>query len=541
MPRTATAPVHGGMNTGSLLRRRTRELLRASAAVLAAGLAGCRSGGGDPSISARDLRAHVEALTSARMQGRLAGTAGYDSAAAYAAAVLQAARVEGAGIAGGGAGRGRYFQPIPMVLMRIGPAAALELRNGRGTSLLPHGRRTFLLLEPGEHPRSTPARPPVFVGNGIHAPEYGVDDFAGLDLSGRAVLLTAFPPRGADLARLPPPVARMYGDPTAAQRRRLTDVVGRGAAAILLLPDRWVADEWDAVTARQQQLSYRTAEPLPGSTPAPPLPVAMLHADVVDRLFLGRGYHPISHAGSYRTFALDDIALRLRLDVRPDPFSTANVVAVVPGRDRSLRDEYVVVAAQLDGEGAEGERVLPGARQAAACAALLEAAAAVAANPPRRSVLFALFAAEAGGRWGSRYFLAHPPITRGGRIVAALTVGRVGEGLGADEVTQAYAVGPLLSVAGRVASDGPRHELDVHDAAGHPGAFRGTSAESFQQARVPALLLTAGGAASSSTSHDNVKAIDWHHLLQATRRLHALTVEAANARSLVDSGSRPRT
>lgn len=509
-------------------------LLRASTALVAAGLTACRSGrGGDPSITVRELRAHVEALAAERLRGRLAGTPGYDSAAAYAARALERAGVDAVGAGGG---RARYYQAIRMVRQRIGTATRLEIRAGGSTSPVPHGPSTFLLLAAGNGGGAMASLPPVFVGNGLHAPEYGVDDLAGLDLTGRVALVTALPPRAADLARLPAPVAGMYATPGSAQRRRFGDVVQGGAAAILLVPDRWLMDEWDIVSAKQRQLYYHAADPLPGAEPEPPIPMALLHADLVDRFFVDRGYHPISHAGRYHTFTLNDIAVRLVLDVQSDSFTAANVVGVVRGRDRSLRDEYIVVAAQLDGEGKEGELVLAGAQDAAACAALLEAAAATAVSPPRRSVLFVLFTAEAGGRWGSRSFLAHP-LAAHGRMVAAIDVGHVGEAIEGRDGIVAYAASPLLPIVRSIAAAGPHDGLDVHDARSHAGAFKGSSAASFDEARLPIVFLTAHALPEASALRDDLKHVDWHRLRDATYLLHALIVEMADARRpLADAG-----
>ncbi len=501
-----------------------RALLRASVALLTVGLAACRAGhGGDASITVRELRAHVEALTSERLRGRLAGTPGYDSAAAYAARAFERAELAPPGA---GSGRGRYYQAIRMVRQRIGAGTALELRAGGSVSRVPYGPRTFLLLGGGDGARAMAMRSPVFVGAGLHAPELGVDDLAGLDLAGRAALVNALPPRGAELSRLPDAVARLYANPGAAQRRRFGDLVQSGAAAILLLPDRWLVDEWEMVSAKQRQLYYHTAEPLPGAEPDLPIPLAMLHADLVDRLFVDQGYHPISHAGRYHTFTLDDIDLRLIVDARPDSFRAANVVGIVRGRDRSLRDEFIVVGAQLDGEGVEGERALPGAQNAAACAALLEAAAATAIRPPRRSVVFVLFAAEAGGRWGSRYFLSRP-LGRG-RMVAAIDIGHVGAARGEGDGVVAYASRELVPIARAVAAQAPHDALDVHDALSHPGAFKGSAAASFEEARVPVILMAPPS--TPYATHDDLKHIDWQRLRNATNLLHALIVETGDAR-----------
>ena len=489
--------------------------------------AGACAGLDDRLPAGRDeLRAHIELLASDRLEGRLPGTPGYDAAAAYVARTLARACVRpGARDARGAA---TWYQPLAMVRQRVGPGTVVELRTDGKLARLPHGQRTFLLLAAGRAAPAAALRPPVFVGNAVHAPAYGLDDFAGLDLSGRPVLVTAFPPRAAELARAPAPVRAAYADPKAAQMRRLRDIGAARASTILLLPDRWLADEWDELSAERRRLDYEPVERPPSADSLPPIPVAMLHADLVDRLFVGRGYHPISHAGRYHTFELSDVALRLLVDIRREPFATANVVGLVPGRDRVLRREYVVVSARLDGQGREGERILRDAGDAAACAALLRVARGVAAHPPRRSVLIVLFTAEQPGRWGSRHFLAHlpPPISRRD-IVAAIDVGALAGAGPKTPGIQVLAAPALLDVARAARAD----RVTPRRSGMGPDSFQGTTAAAFDEAGVPALRL-ADGPPGPTLGDDDASGIDLRRLDAAARVLARLIERTANARTL---------
>jgi hypothetical protein len=555
------------VEAGTRARRRVWSCC-ACVALLAAGAAACGSSwNGDPAIREDELRAHVAVLAAPRLEGRMPGTAGYDEAAAYARDVLERAGVEPGWLArqdagspdpdepddldapqapghpatGTGPGTPDYFQTLSMVRNRVGPGTVLELRSDRsprpdrtgrperGLERLPHGRRTFLFLAAGNDGTGMPqARPPVFVGRALHDPEDGVDDLAGLDLRGRAVLLTASPPDSAELAGLPAHLRTLYGDRRSAQLRRLRDVVARGAAALLLLPDRWLVDDWDEVSARERRLDYAPVERYTGRAPGTPVPAAILHADLVDRLFLGRGYHPISHAGRYHTFELDDISLRLVLDIRREPFTTANVIGLVPGRDASLRHEYVLVSAPLDGEGRDGDRVFNGPGRAAACAALLEAAAAIAHDPPRRSVLFVLLTAEAGGRWGSSHLRAHPPVPADD-LVAAIHVERVGAERPHDGDIEAFAAARLVELARGVRVGGRPGRLSVRGVSELPDAFAGTAAETFDRAGIPSVLLTDGELPEHPARGAGAADVDVPRLRAATRLLRALVVEVADA------------
>jgi hypothetical protein len=496
---------------------------RASVAILLAGAlaSGC-GGGGDTARSAR-LSVDVETLCAQGGQGQVSAGAPYDSAAAYAArsfadAGLAPAVTDSAGVSG-------FIQLVPLVRNLVGDKTTMELRVGRKAKKLPEGRRTFLLLAPGDAGRTMEALAPVFVGNALHAPEYGVDDFAGLDLSGRGVLVTAAPPDTEVLARYPEAVRKMYADPGEAQSRRMRDIVERGAAAILLLPDRWLVDEWDAVSTLGSRPAYRPTEPYPGHVLRSPLPVALLHADLVDWLFLGRAYHPISHVGHYRTFELDGVTLRLDVDALREPLVTANVVGLVPGSDRSLGNEYVVVSATLDGSDRGEDGSL--SWDASACAAVFEVARMIREKPPKRSVLFVVFVGEEGGIWGSLHLLAHPPVPPEA-IVTSIHIG-TGEVPGRQSLSlQAIASPPTL--AREIKAAARREEVDLRAVSDEVAPFKGTPSEIFIDAGIPSLLVTMGN--DRRTGPSCTEPMAPRCMREAAGMLRALVEEAANAKRL---------
>jgi hypothetical protein len=518
-----TGPEIGGapVRRGPLVPGAQRALV---AILLAGALASGCGRGDDAARSEERLSTDVEALCAQKGEERVSSGALYDSAAAYAARGLEDAGL--VPVVMDSEGAPGFIQPVPLVRNLVGDDTWMELTIGRKTKRLPEGRRTFLLLAPGEADRVMEARPPVFVGNALRAPEYGVDDFAGLDLEGRGVLVTATPPDSEALARYPEPVRDMYRDPGEAQSRRMRDIVERGAAAILLLPDRWMVDEWDVVSTLGSRPVYRPTEPYPGHVLRSPVPVALLHADLVDRLFLGRAYHPISHVGRYRTFELQDLTLRLDIDARREPLVTANVVGVVPGSDRSLRDEYVVVSAQLDGGESDDNGGLA-SWDAPACATVLEAARMIARKPPKRSVLFVVFIGEEGGIWGSLHLLSHPPVPREA-IFASVHIG-TGEVSGTDVLSlQVLASPPAL--AREIKNTAERGEVDLRAISEEIGPFRGTPSEIFVDAGIPSVLVTMGNEwQTQAACRDRLEA---GCLLEAARKLRALIDETANARKL---------
>ena len=504
----------------------TRALRWVTAAVVA-GAGGCGHGGDDHSaITPEELAAHVEALGSEGEEEASAPGSRYDVAAAYVARTLELARVTpGVQEPEGHPG---FLQPVPLIRNLVGDGSMLEVTTARGTKRVPEGRRTFLLIAPGKAGQAVPSRPPVFVGNGIHAPEHGVDDLAGLDLAGRPVLMTATPPDPKALAAMPDEVRSLYSDSDAAQYRRMSDLIDRGAAFVLLVPERWLLDEWDAMSAMRRRLDYAPVEQYGGQILQSPIPIVLIHADLVDWLFIGRSYHPISHVGTYGSFEIDGFSIGLEIDVRREPRVTANVLGVVPGDDRTLRDEYVIVSAQLDGASSDDKSVA--VEDAAACAALLEVAGAIARERPRRSVLLVFSIVEGGGAWGSLHLMAHLPVPREA-VAAAIHVKRVGHPDAPFQTLEAMAAPPAL--AKEVEGAARRGRLEVTTSSRGVGAFKGTPAEVFLLAGIPSMLVTIREPAMADADEDDDAGSSG--LIEATHLLRLLVAETANARSLAEA------
>jgi hypothetical protein len=168
-------------------------------------------------------------------------------------------------------------------------------------------------------------------------------------------------------------------------------------------------------------------------------------AAFIARRFRALGLQPIVRRDDPACRAAADCAPEYlqRFDARPGfhavggtmALATANVVALLPGRDPALRDEYVVIGAHHDhlGRGVMGALdagagavIRNGADDnASGTAGVLELARLLARRPPARSVLFVTFSGEELGLLGSQYFVAHAPVPVD-RMVAMLNFDMIG-------------------------------------------------------------------------------------------------------------------
>lgn len=374
----------------------------------------------------RRIAEDVRTLADDRFEGREAGTRGYDLAADYVAKRFAAIGLAPAG------DDGTFFQRVPLLkATREADGAALVIkRNGREIAL--RFRDQFLPgqdFDAAEHDLEAPA---VFVGQGVHAPELGHDDFAGLDLHGRIAIVFGGAPAtfGND--------QRAFHSST---REKLRLLAERGAVGVVFVntPNDEADTPWARTADNWQRPAMRLRGPDGKSLGTFPQlrGMAVVNASAADLLFAdgprtAAQLFSAADAGTLKGFALPG-TLRLAARTKIEPVESRNVVAKLPGSDAALAAEHVAYTAHLDhlgigapvkGEDGKEDRICNGALDnALGVAILLETARALKAEPkaPKRSMLFIALTAEEKGLLGAEWFATHPTVPADG-LVADLNV-----------------------------------------------------------------------------------------------------------------------
>lgn len=448
-----------------------------------------------PDPTAAGIRAHMAFLSDDLMEGRATGSRGFDLAARYVAT-----RFEALGLKPAGTG-GSWYQPITFTeASPVIPAATLTLtRNGQDTVLKPAD--DFLPGTDYFAAKRTVTAPLVFVGFGVHAPELGYDDFAGVDLRGKiAVVVGGAPAHFASTAR-------------AHYSNRITkarELVARGAVGQLgmSLPEDLKRVPWERSVRQSWVPGMRWLQA--DGTPADAFPElqasASLGPSAMAPLFAGSPHTP-EEIYARLTSTKEQPARPLSFDlpgtatVHRETLSSKresmNVIAVLPGQDPALRDEYVVITAHLDhiGKGAaiNGDSIYNGALDnASGTAVMLEVARLLAESPQRRrrSVMFIALTGEEKGLLGSDYFARNPTVPAE-RIVANVNMDMPvflapGTGVvafGADHST----LGPVVAKAAK-----QEGVLLVPDEQPEEVLFVRSDQYSFVKAGIPALYLDNG-------------------------------------------------
>jgi len=374
--------------------------------------------------NAAELRADLFAFAADSFRGRETGTPDADRAAAWIARRLTALGVEPAGDSG-------YFHRVPMRRSTLkADSIVVTTPNGKRDWRLGQDFLMLTALGPGAPlPKLSVDADVVFASYGIVDAALGRDDYKGLDVKGKVVVIAGAVPAGVDSAK------RKAMQSPDALFSRLGGAIGRGPAAIVLL----VPDSIFQLAAGQ--FSGSPVELARGAAPdgaARPLPMV-----AVARLAAGSPLVPAAWPSSERSMALAGTRLVASVKQKSQSFNGYNVVGIVRGTDPALRNTYVAYGAHYDHIGIQpavnGDSIANGADDDGSGSMLqLSVARAFAQGPkPKRSVLFVWHVGEEKGLFGSDVFTSNPTVPLDS-IVAQLNADMVGRN-GDDSL---YIVGP---------------------------------------------------------------------------------------------------
>src|SRR5712691_9251942 len=432
------------------------------------------------------MDAHLRFLASDLLEGRAPATRGGRLAAEYIAAQFQALGLEPAGA------NGTYFQPVALVGMTPQPTLSWGKSGSTPESLA--YRDAFVAW--GERPEAdiSASGEVVFVGYGIRAPEWQWDDYKGVDLHGKVLLMLVNDPGLVDSTVFLGKILTYYGRWT----YKLEEAARQGAAgAIVIHTAESATYPWEVVRGSWSVEQFKLDQPHSPSiafagwvTEASARAAltkagAGLNLDSLTQAAARRDFHPVS------TGIIASVRIRSALR----RVESENVAARLPGRDPRLASQAVLITAHWDHKGigpaVRGDSIYNGAEDnASGVAAILGAAKALAQLPrAARSIVFVATTAEESGLLGSEAYVQRPLVPLG-QTAAVLNIDvanvrgatRDIGALGMDRST----LGPVFEAAARAESLTVESRPDVR------GSFFRSDHFPFARSGVPALSIKPG-------------------------------------------------
>ena len=360
-------------------------------------------------VDARHIREHVKFLSSDLLEGRGTGQRGGDIAAEYIATQFAQYGLQPAGE------NGSFLQPVPLVGVDTQPSSTFIFKTPTGDMPLKFAD-DYVVNNEKLTPVAEVHADVVFVGYGIQAPEYGWDDFKGVDVRGKVLLMLVNEPSSDDPKFFKGPALTYYGRWT----YKYEHGAKLGAVGVILIHRTDMASYgWEVVrNSNTGEVSFlRDGQPHPQAA-------GWIQLEVARKLFAANGLdlEQMFKAAQSRDFK--PVLLKTTLDAhivaKVRDVHSANVVAMLPGSDPRFRDQAIIYSAHYDHlgirPGQPGDNIYNGADDnATGCGILLELARAYAASgvKPKRSIIFASVTAEEQGLLGSAYLGLHPPVAAG--------------------------------------------------------------------------------------------------------------------------------
>jgi len=352
-------------------------------------------------LDARLLRAHLEFLADDALEGRAPGTRGGKAAAKYIATQFERLGLEPAGDSG------TYFQQVPIIALTPQPTLAVSGAAGQPYEW----KKDFVMWSMRNDSLVSAQGDVVFAGYGIVAPEYGWNDYAGLDAKGKIVVVLVNDPGLQDSTIFRGKILTYYGRWT----YKIEEAQRQGAAGILMVHTTESASyPWTTVLSGWVGPQVRLERP-PGSL----LVAGWLQQDAAVRLFTqgGQDLAALTVAAARKGFQPVPLKLQVAASVRSAirRSTTENVLGRWPGRGPEAH-ETVLIGGHYDhfgiGAPVNGDSIYNGAEDnASGTAGVLTTAEAFVRSGVHagRSIVFIGFAAEESGLLGSQALAASPP------------------------------------------------------------------------------------------------------------------------------------
>jgi hypothetical protein len=518
------------------MRRRTLALLllgsgcasatqtAPSPAVPSAGVQTATAG----AVTAEELRRDLYAFADDSMRGRETGTADAMRAARFLTDRLQRLGLEPAGDS-------LYVQHVPMQREVFGPNTSIVVEQDGRTRPVAIGAEVVPLLNLGAGvppTRLTADGELVFVGYGLTMP--GRDDFAGLSLQGKVVVVVNGAPAGADSAR------REQLEAQTAISERLGKILPQRPAAVIVLLTGKKGNELYEQTAPQLQrvVALRSNAPeMPESERV--IPMIMLGVPLKGSPLLPAGWPADDKAQVLRGRVLHAKVQQVKTSI-----VGYNVAAIVRGSDPALNRTLVAFGAHYDHIGVVppvgGDSIANGADDDGSGSMALLAIARVmqqAPEKPKRSMLFVWHIGEEKGLLGSSYFTDHPTVPIDS-IVAQINADMIGRN--ADSVL--YVVGPraapnqqsrrLGEIVDSVnAASSPRFSFNREwDSTSHPEhIYERSDHINYAKKGIPIVFFTSGLHDDYHKVSDEVSKVDFEKIARVARLMSEVGRAVANA------------
>jgi len=440
-------------------------------------------------ITEEFLFGHTRYLSHELLEGRGPGTRGDDLARYYIASQFEALGVEPGGP------DGSYFQSVPLIGMRIDRNTHLTVSRGNQRQIFLYND-DFMPFSGVLEPTVPVSGDMVFVGYGIQAPEFDWDDYKGMDMSDKILVMLNDDPGTVDTPDFFGGEARTYYGRWTYKYEIAAELGAAGAIIIHTTesagyPFSVVQSSWGG-----ENFELRVDDDVPQ------LPLKAWTSEYASREILemaGYTLRELIERAQSPDFEPVQLDLRASSTIRQTlrDIDTYNVLGLIPGGDPNYSDQAVVYTAHYDhfgiGEPVDGDSIYNGALDNAIGVSMMLSIANAFQNmpvPPHRSILFAAVGAEEFGLLGSEYYVRNPTFPHR-KIVACINTD--GANIWAPTRDIIFLGSERSTIGDVVEQIGDRRGMVIEgDPSPEQGYFYRSDHFSFAKAGIPAVSLRTG-------------------------------------------------
>ena len=361
------------------------------------------------------LLAHIKTLASDEFEGRSPGTKGEELSIKYISDQFRSIGLKP------GNPDGSYFQEVPLAGIKSEPKMVLAVA----------GKQPVELKYPDDFVASSARLQPeikvdnsdlVFVGYGVVAPEYGWDDYKGVDVRSKTILMLINDPAVPDPKDPSKLDDKMFKGKAMTYYGRWTykyEIAAQkgAAAAIIIHETEPAAYPWQVVRSSWAKENFELDNPNKNMDAV--LARSWITLDVAKKLSAdcGQDFDALKKSAITKDFRPVALNAKANIEIKQAlrSFKSHNVIGEFEGADPKLKDEYIIYTAHWDHLGRhpelQGDQIFNGAvDNASGDAAVIALASAFpkAGSPPRRSILFMCTTAEEAGLLGAKWYAEHP-------------------------------------------------------------------------------------------------------------------------------------
>lgn len=438
-------------------------------------------------INLADYTELLKTLASDQMEGRAPGTVGEERSIEY---IRQ--QFEAAGLKPGN--NGDWFQTVAMTVTEVSPDTTMQVEVGGKHHTFKFGDDMVVGTRTGEAQVKLDASQLVFVGYGVDAPEHNWNDYAGVDVKGKTVVMFVNDPgfHAGDERLFEGKRMTYYGRWT----YKFEEAARKGASGALVIhDDAGAAYGWGVV---KNSWSGEQFDLPAQADPEPRLPIqGWLTGETAAKLFADAGLdlETMRQAAGKRGFKAVPLDARMSVELssKISEKSSRNVIGMLPGTETP--DEAIVYMAHWDHLGkheGEGDQTYNGAvDNATGVAGIIEIAGQFAANPPKRSVLFLAVTLEESGLLGSKHYVSSAPVVPMDKTVAVINMDAMPVGGRAKNMT---VIGMGNSELEDLLAEAlkPQDRIITPEATPEDGFYFRSDHFNFAKAGVPALYAKGG-------------------------------------------------